>query len=145
MVVAVVVLALTAVAYWQLRSGVAPGADRVSPPRSEAPTAGAPAAAAAVPPVTTAPDEGPLLVAIDVSAPCWMQINADKAAEPIVSRVLNSGEHHEFRADHELVMHVGNAGVVSWTINGNAAKPLGRIGERVRVSLTHANLKDYLQ
>jgi cytoskeletal protein RodZ len=139
-----VVLLLTAVVYWQVRSAgplpvVEPG------PRSEGAPAGTPRASAAATSTSLAAEDGALLVAIDVSAPCWMQINADKATEPIVSRVLNSGEHHEFRAEHELVLQVGSAGVVKWSINGHVAKPLGRVGERVRVSVTHANLKDYLQ
>ena len=62
-----------------------------------------------------------------------------------MSRVLNAGEHHEFRAGRELVLQVGSAGAIKWSINGRAARPLGKIGERVRVTITRGNFRDFLQ
>ena len=144
-VVGVIVLAVAALVFWQFRPRLAPP-PVVTAPRLESPPPDAAAGAPVPPPATVAePDAGPIAVVVDVVSPCWLQLNSDGAADPIVSRVLNAGEHHEFRADRELVLQVGSAGAIKWSINGRPAKPLGKIGERVRVTITRGNFKDFLQ
>jgi hypothetical protein len=145
-VIALIVLAAAALVFWQFRSRAA-SPPPVSAPRVELPPPDA-ATPAPVVPAASAPaasETGPIALVVDVVSPCWLQLNSDGAADPIVSRVLNPGEHHEFRADREVVLQVGSAGAIKWSINGRAAKPLGKLGERVRVTISHANLKDFLQ
>lgn len=75
-----------------------------------------------------------LRVSVEVSGECWLEITADGTV--VLSRLLTAGERHEWTAEQEIVLDAGNAGVVSWTINGQPARPMGAAGEHRRVVVT---------
>jgi hypothetical protein len=69
-----------------------------------------------------------------VSADCWVSVTADGVR--VLSERLRAGQTRSVQAKHELVLDVGDAGAVSWTINGQPGKVLGRNGARAHARLT---------
>jgi hypothetical protein len=108
---------------------------------------------AAVPPVdsvyapaTPAPpaaSEG-LVLTLRADQSCWVEVSAD--GEKVLSRVLNAGEIETLEARGELVLSVGNAGGVSFTVNDLPGVSLGRSGEvRRNVVITKHNLPSLVE
>jgi hypothetical protein len=48
-------------------------------------------------------------------------------------------------ASHELVLTAGDGGAIVMTLNGVAARSLGRMGETIKVRVNRANLREYLR
>ena len=118
---------------------------RSAPPASSAPQAGD----AAAPGLDPSADGGPTEAAADqltavvvVKRACWVSAIVDD--EKQVSRTLQPGDPQTFVVRRELVLTAGDADAVTLTINGAAAKPLGKPGEVVTTRLTLANFKEYL-
>ncbi len=58
----------------------------------------------------------------------------------------NPGDTFETTATRELLMHLGNAGGITYTLNGSKGKSLGRSGAVVKnIRITLKNIKDYLE
>jgi cytoskeleton protein RodZ len=74
---------------------------------------------------------------------CWASVSAD--SHKIISRQLEPGDEREVTAAQSVLIVLGNAGGVRLTINGKAAKPLGRPGDVVKVTITEQNLSDFLE
>lgn len=90
---------------------------RVYPPPSGAPVApGAPAVPAAG-----------LVLDLQARQNCWVAVQADGVK--VIDRVLAVGESQTLSARDELVLSVGNAGGLSFTLNGRPGVTLGREGE----------------
>src|SRR5579862_932802 len=102
-------------------------------PSTSAPTTSAPPAAAA-----SNPAGERFVVAISASRPCWVSATVDGQKQ--LERLLAAGDERTFDVPGELVLSVGDAGALSVTINGAAARPLGRAGEVLTVRLNGANL-----
>ena len=49
-----------------------------------------------------------------------------------------------FDVRREMVLTVGDASAISMTLNGAAARPLGKAGEVVTTHVTPNNFRDYL-
>ena len=96
----------------------------------------APAAAA------LAPERGELTVALSVKQPCWVTATID--GRKTLDRLLQAGERQTIDVRREMVLTVGNASAISMTLNGAAAKPLGKAGEVVTTHVTPNNFQDYL-
>ena len=62
----------------------------------------------------------------------------------VVAKLLQAGERHTLEASEELVLRVGDPGALSFSINGQAGRPLGRAGEPVNVRITKDNFRDFL-
>jgi cytoskeletal protein RodZ len=92
-------------------------------------------------PRDTTPDR--LNVRLSTSDVCWISVVAD--SQPAVERLLQAGQQEVVAARQSLVLRAGNAGAVSWTINGAAARPLGRSGQVVTVRLDLDNFRNYLE
>ena len=107
-----------------------------SAPASVPPPAAAPAAAA--PAQTRA-----LVLKLHADETSWVQITADGRA--VVSRNLTAGENQTIEADREVALQFGNAGAISWTLNGRPAKPLGSLGEVKRATVTKENVAEFLK
>jgi cytoskeletal protein RodZ len=73
---------------------------------------------------------------------CWISINRDGAT--VFSRTIQPGEVQSFNAEQKLLVIVGNAGGVSFKINGKMAKPLGKSGEVIKVLINETTLPDLL-
>ncbi len=85
----------------------------------------------------------PLKVALSVTSPSWVIALVD--GKKTVNRLMDVGEEETLEANSELVLTAGNGGAVVMTVNGAAAKPLGRTGKTVKVRVNHANFKTYLR
>ncbi len=103
-----------------------------------APPADTPAPAAAASP----PVRGELTVALSVKRPCWVTATID--GQKTLDRLLQVGEQPTIDVRREMVLTVGDASAVSMTLNGAAARPLGKAGEVVTTHVTPNNFKDYL-
>jgi cytoskeleton protein RodZ len=95
----------------------------------------------------TAAQAGPsvaprLTVAFSVSRRCWISATVDGAKQ--VERILQEGDKRSLAISHDLVLTAGDAGAVAMTINGVAAKPLGRPGEVVTLRMDVDNFKNFL-
>jgi cytoskeleton protein RodZ len=88
---------------------------------------------------TTAPDH--LRVTVSALRECWVSATVDggKAFEG----VLQSGDVHAFDA-RELELTAGDAAALVLTINGEAARPLGRDGQVVTMRLNLTNFHEYV-
>jgi cytoskeletal protein RodZ len=125
---------------------VQPAIEPVPPPAASTPPvvptttlpAGAPAAATAA----SAPERDNLTVALTVKQPCWVTATID--GRKTLDRLLQAGERQTMDVRRELVLTVGDAAAISMTLNGAAARPLGRAGEVVTTHVTPNNFQDYL-
>jgi cytoskeletal protein RodZ len=84
-----------------------------------------------------------LNVAIGVTRPCWIFLTVD--GEKTIERLLRPGDERTLAVQHEMVLTAGDAAAVALTINGLAARPLGRAGQVVTARLNAANFKNYLR
>jgi transcriptional regulator with XRE-family HTH domain len=91
--------------------------DRVYPPPPPSTVAAAPGA-----PVT-----GALSLALTAHQDCWVEVQVDGTTA--LSRILTLGETQRLEAQSQIVLSVGNAGGISFTINDRPGLPLGREGE----------------
>jgi cytoskeleton protein RodZ len=103
-----------------------------------APPADTPAPAVAASP----PVRGELTVALSVKRPCWVTATID--GQKTLDRLLQVGEQQTIDVRREMVLTVGDASAVSMTLNGAAARPLGKADEVVTTHVTPNNFKDYL-
>jgi cytoskeletal protein RodZ len=80
-----------------------------------------------------------LVLTLRAEQSCWVEVRAD--GERVLSRVLGAGEIATLQADGELVLSVGNAGGLSFSVNDRPGVSLGRSGEvRRNVVITKHNL-----
>ena len=99
------------------------------------------------PPTTPPPDAGAeagLVLTLRASQSCWVAARAD--GQPVLDRVLGAGESETLRAESEILLSVGNAGGLSFSINDRPGLPLGRSGEvRRNIVINLENLPRLLQ
>lgn len=84
-----------------------------------------------------------LVLKLHADEASWVQITADGRA--VLSRNLTTGETQTIEADRSVALQFGNAGAISWTLNGRAAKPLGALGEVKRATVTKDNVAAFLK
>ena len=84
-----------------------------------------------------------IVVKLHADEASWVQITAD--GKTVVSRNLTSGETQTIEADRDVALQFGNAGAISWTLNGKAAKPLGALGEVKRATITPDSVAQFLR
>jgi cytoskeletal protein RodZ len=121
------------------------GIEPVPPPVASSPPvvpttapADTPAPAAA----TWAPERDELTVALTVKRPCWVTATID--GRKTLDRLLQAGAQQTIEVRREMVLTVGDASAISMTLNGAAARPLGKAGEVVTTHVTPNNFRDYL-
>jgi cytoskeletal protein RodZ len=113
----------------------APAADTTAPPAAEP-------SLAAVTPASSAPASAhAIFIEIKATASCWVSVTAD--GRSILSRSLAEGESQVIEADREIALQFGNAGAITWTVNGKPAKPLGVTGEVRRATITKDTLSSF--
>jgi cytoskeletal protein RodZ len=106
--------------------------DRVYPPP---PADGAPNVSAA--------PQG-LVLAITARQSCWVQVRID--GQTALDRVLSEGESQTLEAEGEIVLSVGNAGGVTFSLNDRQGVPLGKSGEvRKNIVITKQSLPSLVQ
>jgi len=75
---------------------------------------------------------------------CWIQVFAD--GQLVVDGLKLEGYKTSVKAGSELIINLGNAGGLSFTLNGKAGKPFGKRGEVIKnIRITLDNLNDFLQ
>lgn len=117
----------------------------------------APAAPAAprqpetVPAVAPAPVAGadeapaignPIVLTITSSAGAWVDLTVD--GRRVFSRMLQPGEQTTARAGASIVLAVGDAGAVTFTINDQPGIPLGAVGQARTIRITRETLADFV-
>jgi cytoskeleton protein RodZ len=146
-VVAVLILVLIVggVAWWMTsRAKKAPAEVAAEAPASRTAAQPPPVAPSPAPAVTPAPVQTrPLVVKLHADEASWVQVTADGKA--VLSRNLTAGESQTIEADRDLAVQFGNAGAISWTLNGKAAKPLGALGEVKRATITPDTVAQFLR
>lgn len=80
-----------------------------------------------------------LLLELEARTECWVAVTLD--GDRRVERLLQQGEHLQVRASTAVVLRVGNAGALSLTINGHAARSLGALGRPVTIHMTPATFR----
>jgi cytoskeleton protein RodZ len=101
-------------------------------------TAAAPPAAS-----TVAPEAEGLSLRLSFSEETWLHIYAD--GQSVWDGIKQAGEDLEVKAQREVLINIGNAGGMAFTINGKKAKPLGPKGAvRKDVKINLDNVKEFL-
>ncbi|MDI6697739.1 MAG: DUF4115 domain-containing protein [Candidatus Saccharicenans sp.] len=98
----------------------------------------------------TAPAEPPpqpilgLQLELNFNEDCWVQVYAD--GNLVVDGLKLEGFRIQVRAESELVINLGNAGGVSFRLNGQPGKPFGKRGAVVKnIRITRENLAEFLK
>ena len=147
--VGLLVLAVLGLAAWGLkRSGP-------SAPPPEAPLAAAAPAPAVLPsdrvypPPATAGADQPvpgtgLVLRLSPRQSCWVKLQVDRVT--VLNRTLAEGETQTFEAKRELVLNVGNAGGLAYTLNGRPGASLGKDGEvKTNIVITPDTVAAFLE
>ena len=109
-------------------------ADRVYPPPPPSTVAAAPGA----------PLTGALVLTLTARQDCWVEVQVDGTTA--LSRILTQGETQRLEAQSQIVLSVGNAGGIDFTINDRPGVPLGREGEVKRnIVITKESVPALLQ
>ena len=85
---------------------------------------------------------GPLQIELTPQGPCWLVATVD--GERVVARLLQPGERQTLAISEEVVLRVGDPGVLTISINGHSGRTLGRPGQPVNVKITKENFKEFL-
>jgi cytoskeletal protein RodZ len=147
LLLAAVVLALVGLGAWVALRYEAQGSSTEPVAAAQAPTSTfapdpvyPPPTTAAIPPDT----QGGLVLTLTSRQSCWVAVLADGVK--VVDRVLNEGEAQTITAKGEMVLSVGNAGGITFTLNGRPGVPLGREGEvRRNIVITRQSLPSLVQ
>jgi len=83
-----------------------------------------------------------LTVTVSVTRPCRVVATID--GRKTIDRLFQTGEMETLAVPTELVLTAEDAGAVVLTLNGTAARPLGKAGEAVTARVTPTNFRDYL-
>ena len=127
---------------------------RARRPEPASPSSPAAAAAPLNEPYTPPPEQKPAAapveewkgVTMDISFQdqTWIQVFADGVLR--IDGEFPAGETVQARADNELLVTVGNAGGMTFLLNGRPAKVLGRPGAVLKdIRITPQNYRDFLE
>lgn len=74
---------------------------------------------------------------------CWIQVYAD--GNLVLDGLKLAGFKTSVKAQSELIINLGNAGGVSFTLNGKPGKPFGKRGAVIKnIKITEDNLNQYI-
>jgi cytoskeletal protein RodZ len=125
---------------------------KATPSREAAAPAAAPAARVERPaeavPATNKPAAAvlpeKLVLTLQAQQTCWIEVRVD--GQPVVNRVLEQGQSETVEAQGEIVLAVGNAGGVTFTLNDLPGRPLGKSGEvKKNIVITKQNLPSFVE
>jgi cytoskeletal protein RodZ len=143
--IAVLVLAL-GVFVWSTR-GSAPEPVAQAPAPLTTPSVLQPGDRVYPPPsvIATAAPANPDALVLQVTArdSCWVKVQVDRLT--VLNRTLAKGESQTFDARKEIVLNVGNAGGLAYTINGRPGSSLGKQGEvRSNIVINRESLPEFV-
>lgn len=85
-----------------------------------------------------------LVLTMSASQECWVEVSVDGMT--VMNRVMNEGESETLEAQGEIVLSVGNAGGLRFSINDHQGLPLGDSGEvRRNIRITRQSLAKLLE
>jgi cytoskeleton protein RodZ len=85
-----------------------------------------------------------LVLSLSATQSCWVSVKAD--GQTVLNRVMVKGETETFQAKGELVLSVGNAGGLEFSVNDRPGLALGRSGEVKRnIVITKQSLPALVQ
>ncbi|MFB3852537.1 MAG: helix-turn-helix domain-containing protein [Vicinamibacterales bacterium] len=84
-----------------------------------------------------------LALGLTATRNCWVSATIDGSRT--YQRLLRADDHVEIDADQTIVLRVGDAGAVTYTLNGEPGRPLGPPGAVVTERLTRENYKEYVK
>jgi len=88
-------------------------------------------------------EENALNLEISFLQETWIQVYAD--GELILDGIKKPGEEASIKASEELILHVGNAGGISYFLNGEKGKSLGESNVVIRnIKITFENYDQFL-
>lgn len=137
LVLAVVITVLVIWQVWAWRSRAAATTESPVPP----PEPASQQTAATEPVATSVARE--LRVEVEATADCWMRVLANGLV--IYERLLATGVRQPFIAQQQLMLDVGDAGAIRWTINGRAARAIGGSGVHRVITITRENVETFLE
>jgi cytoskeletal protein RodZ len=105
-----------------------------------APTPTAAAQPEPAPPVQTTQT---ITLDIEVRETTWIKVTSDGNAV-IPGAILEAGTTRKFTAENSISISVGNAAGLSLKINDMPLKPLGKSGQVRSLTITPANMKDFI-
>lgn len=103
--------------------------------------AGAAGAAGNAATATPAPADA-MRVMLIAAGPCWVRVSADGAVR--YQGMLQRGDRQTVDARDQIYLEVGDAGTLSFTLNGRPGKPLGTGGQVARAHIRRSNLAEWL-
>jgi cytoskeletal protein RodZ len=108
------------------------------------PPASSPAVVPASDAVVTPPAvPGTFRLRLAPRGPCWVSVRID--GERVFAGMMQGGEQKDLDLRGEVSLTVGDAGVFTFTINGQVARSLGPAGQLVTARLNAGNLATYLE
>lgn len=118
---------------------------------ASAPPLAAPRAEPAAQPPTLLPVVAPkppaqegLVLTLQASQTCWVEARVD--GQTVLSRVLQEGQVETLEAQTEIVLSLGNAGGIRFTVNDLQGLPLGKSGEVKRnIVITRQSLPSLVE
>jgi hypothetical protein len=90
-----------------------------------------------------APGPDQVALHLEATSDCWVRVTVDDTV--VTERTLKAGETRDFRPGRLILLQVGDAGALRWTINGQTAKALGRSGETASAHVSRATMGGYIQ
>ena len=122
-----------------LAEGRIPATSTAVPTRVPPSATRTPAPAAATPTSTaTQVPSGRLQVDVQIISRTWLEVTVD--GEPAFRGLIEAGTNWSWFAENSIAMHVGNAGGVLVTLNGQDLGPLGGADQVVDIEWTWENL-----
>lgn len=96
------------------------------------------------PPETAAPqEETGLVLELSFHEKTWLQVYSD--GQRVVNGILEAGESLQLKAQEEFLLHIGNAGGFTFSLNGKKGKSFGSSGKVVKnVRITWENHQQFL-
>jgi cytoskeleton protein RodZ len=127
----------------QASAPAAPSSPAVAPPQPSARADDASAVVADRVAVTTdAQETDRLVVQLKAVQRSWVSAIVD--GQRAVQRVFQPGDEQTLDVRRDIVLTAGDAGAITVTLNGAAAKPIGPSGQTATTRLNLTNFKDYL-
>ena len=117
-------------------------ARRAAPAPLAEPRAIASPAAAVAKPAAAVPDG--LVLTLQAHQTCWVEAMVD--GQPVLNKVLQEGQSETIEAQGEIVLSVGNAGGLTFTVNERQGLSLGKSGEvRRNIVISKKNLPSLVE
>lgn len=74
--------------------------------------------------------------------PCWVSIRVGGVT--VFAKLLQAGDRETIDVSEEAVVRIGEPGALSYSINGQSGRSLGRAGVPVTVRITKKNFHEFL-